>query len=150
MTDKIFSNPHHLGLIVKDMDKAIELYQSLGISPFEARKPFDRVERKSLDTVSDPGPARIKAKFADIGPIKIEMIQPLSGESLANKFLETDGEGISHLGFTVDDIDSSEAELVNRGFKLLYKSRYRNGGGIAYFDIGLGNLTIEIVQWPRD
>jgi len=95
MTEILFSKAHHVGVVVRDMDKAIERYQSLGIGPFEPSKSFDVVEREFLSKPIDAKTTRLKARFTDLGPIRLELIQPLEGNSLAQKFLETNGEGIN-------------------------------------------------------
>jgi len=151
MTDELFSKFDHIGVIVRNLDKAIEYYQSFGIGPFEPVRPFEAVERKSFGRLIDPKTARVKVKFADLGPVQLELVQPLDVESLAKDFLETKGEGVNHLGFLVDDIDKEEAELIEKGFKLLHRSRFENGGGMAYFDTGkIGGFLIELIQWPPE
>ena len=39
--------------------------------------------------------------FTDLGQIKLELVQPLEGESLQKETLERRGEGVEHLGFLV-------------------------------------------------
>ena len=151
MTEEVFSKFDHIGVIVRDMDKAIEHYQSLGIGPFEPPKPMDRIERKWLGKPLDLTTIKTSIRIADIGSIRIELKQPIEGESLEKEFLETHGEGIDHIGFTVDDIDKAEAELVGKGLKLFYRARYRNGGGAAYFDTReIGGFWVEFLQWPAE
>jgi len=48
MTEKSpFSKIDHVGILVKDLDKAIEHYQSLGIGPFQ-QIPMDTVINKTM------------------------------------------------------------------------------------------------------
>ena len=139
---------HHIGIVVRDMAKAIERYRLMGIGPFEApTNPLDVVERKFLYKPIDVSKMKLLVKFADIGLSKLELLQPLEGESLWKEFLDTQGEGLSHLGFTVDNIEREEAKLLKEGFRLLYRSKYRNGGGALYFDTGVGSAAMEIIQY---
>jgi len=150
MAEVIFSKFDHISIIVKDLDKAIEYYQSLGIGPFEPPKPVERSERQWLGKPLDLSTVKTALKIADIGPIRIELKQPIEGESLEKEFLETRGEGIDHIGFVVDDIDKAEAELVGKGQKLFYRARYKNGGGASYFDTReIGGFWTELLQWPE-
>ena len=43
-----FTRVAHIGVVVRDMDKAIAYYQSLGIGPFEPFKSIVAIERKML------------------------------------------------------------------------------------------------------
>jgi len=139
---------HHIGVVVKDVDKAVEHYQSLGIGPFQAPTPLDRVGLKINGKPVDLASIKFKVRFADMGPVRIELIQPVEGESLVKDFLETRGEGISHLGITVDNINEVEAKLVNKGFTVPYRSTYKNGGGAAYIDTDkIGGVLVEILQY---
>ena len=140
-----------MGVIVRDMDKAIEHYSSLGIGPFESLRKLLPIERKVLGKPIDPDNFRLKVRVTQMGPVQLELIQPVAGESLWKEFLETKGEGINHLGFFVDDIDKEEAKLVEKGFKVLYSSRFQSGGGATYFDTGkVGGVILELIQWPSE
>ena len=142
------SKVDHVGVIVKDIDKAIGYYELLGIGPFES---FDAVSIKktlmgnpiALDSI------KVKIKMAPLPPIKMELVQPLEGASFWWDFLQTKGEGVNHIAYEVDDIDTAEAMLVKQGYRVLYTSRFKNGGGDTYFDTGeVGGVLTELLQWP--
>ena len=142
-----FSNPDHIGVIVRDMDKAIECYEALGIGPFKALGSMERLEQRMLGKPIDVT-SLLTARMARLGPIKIELIQPFEGKSIWRDFLDTKGEGIMHVCFYVDDIDKAEAELAGKGLKELFHVRYKDGGGSAYFDTSkYGGVISEFVQW---
>jgi len=135
-----------VGIIVRDIDKAVEYYESLGIGPFETLKGVTVVERKVYGKVTED--VRLNVRVAQVGPIQIELIQPLEGKSPWMEFLKTKGEGINHLGFFVDDIEKETARLEGIGFKILCSARFENGGGAAYFDTDrVGGVLFEFVQW---
>jgi methylmalonyl-CoA/ethylmalonyl-CoA epimerase len=142
----------HIGLIVRDMDKAIEYYQSLGIGPFGSpKRPFHHVAIEVMGKPIALDSIKFNASFAPMGPVQLELIQPAEGQYFWREFLETRGEGINHLGFLVDDIDKEQAELEEKGFKVLYRSRYQKPGGAAYFDTGeVGGVLIELIQRPQE
>ena len=49
----------------------------------------------------------------------------------------------------VEDIDREEAKLVKEGIAVIYRSRFKNGGGAAIFDTGkAGGVVLELIQWP--
>jgi methylmalonyl-CoA/ethylmalonyl-CoA epimerase len=139
-----FSRIDQVGVIVKDMSKAIEYYEALGIGPF---KPLNviRTERKLYGKVVHD--VKNIVMVAQMGQVELELVQPVSGESLQMEFLKRRGEGINHLCFFVDDLDKEVANLVNRGFKLMASLKYLGGGGTAWFDTDeVGGVLFELAQ----
>jgi len=143
-----YTKVDQVGVIVRDLDRAVEYYQALGIGPFESLNvvPTDRkVYGKPADDVKN------LARVAQMGQLQFELIQPVSGESVQKESLDTKGEGISHLGFFVDDIDKEVAKLVGQGFKVISNGKFVGGGGFAYFDTDkVGGVQFELIQWPPE
>ena len=142
---------HHVGVTVRDMDKAVEYYQSLGIGTFQPEVMFDsstfadfKVNGKSPDTI-----VKLRMRCVQIGPFQLELIQPVEGKSPPKEFLNNRGEGIDHIGFTVDDLDKETDKLVKKGIKVIFSGK-RQTGGFAYFDTRkVGNIIIELVQQAK-
>ena len=144
-----FSKLDHIGVVVRDFDKTVEYYQSLGIGPFESVQGLSSVERIMRGKPIAIDSFKVKEQNARIGPVLIQVLQPVEGESIWKEFLDAKGEGVHHLGFLVDDIEKEEAELVEKGYSVLYRSRFKGGGGAAYFDTGkVGGVLFELIQWP--
>ena len=141
-----FSKVAQIGVIVRDMDKAIEYYQSLGIGPFEPLKTTS-TDRKAY---GKPAPdVKNLVRVAQMGQVQFELVQPVSGESVQKEFLEGRGEGINHLGFFVDDLDKEVAKLVEKGFKVISSGKLVGGGGFAYLDTDkVGGIMFELIQRP--
>ncbi len=148
-TEKLpFSKVDQVGVIVEDMERAVEHFQALGIGPF---KPLNVVftDRKVYGKPADN--VRHLIRVARMGQIEFELLQPASGKSVQREFLESKGEGINHLGFFVDDIEREMASLVEKGFKLISNGKFVGGGGFAYFDTDkVGGVMFELVQWPPE
>ena len=138
---------HHVGVLVADLDEAIKYYQSLGIGPFVSVKGSTIVDRM---VYGKPAPdVKNRASLGQLGPIKIDLTQPVSGKSIQREFLEKHGEGINHIAFQVDDLEKETAKLVERGFKVVSSAKFVGGGGFAYFDTDkVGGVQIELNQ-PR-
>ena len=131
---------HHIGVIVRDMDKAIEHYKSMGIVTVGREMPAVQTRQG----------AKVKARWAQMGPLLLELFQPIEGEDIQLEFLREHGEGIAHIGFTVADIDAEVDELLSNGAKLLFRIDHPTGTRIAYFDTReVGGFIIELVQ-PSD
>ena len=141
-----FTKIGHVGVTVEDMDKAVAHYQSLGIGPFEPLHTtlYDRqFHGKPADD------SRVAILVAKIGEVELELAQPVAGESVHREFMEKHGEGISHLGFYVDDLDKEVAELVAKGFEVVTSGKFVGGGGLAYLDTDKeGGVFFELIQFP--
>jgi len=127
-----FSKLHHLSVVVKNMEKAVRFYESIGMGPFEDYPPL--TEYKKLNVPDETGFLKLKFKVAQVGGIQIQLCQPGEGKSIYRDFLEKKGEGVFHLGFVVDQIDDSEAELKKMGLKILSSGRRQDGSGFSYMD----------------
>jgi len=127
-----FSELHHLMIVVKDIEKAVKYYESIGIGPFRSYPPLREYEK--LKVKDESAFYKLVMKEAQMGPIVLQLCQPGPGESIYKDFLERKGEGIQHLGFVVDDVDKDEAKLRERGFKVLSSGRRADGSGFTYFD----------------
>ena len=140
---------HHMAVVVWDMDKAVEYYQSLGIATFKPEFMLDsstyrgyEVYGKTPDTID-----KTKMMFVQIGSFQIELVQPVEGEPIYKEFLNSQGEGVHHIAFTVDDLEGETAKLVDKGIPVITRAKFPNGAGFAYFDIRkTGNVIIELIQ----
>ncbi len=127
-----FSKLHHLSVVVRNMEKAVEFYESIGIGPFEEYPPLK--EYIKLNVPDETGFFNLKFKVAQVGDIQIQLCQPGEGKSPYKDFLEKRGEGVYHLGFVVDQVDDSEAELKKLGLKVLSSGRREDRSGFSYMD----------------
>lgn len=147
MAKSSFSKLHHLAVVVRNMKEAIRFYTSIGIGPFEDYPPLK--EYTQIDVPDEVGFRNLKIKFVQIGPVQIQLIQPGEGKSLYKDFLEKKGEGVYHLGFVVDDVDDSEAELRKLGLKVLSSGRREDGSGFSYLDTaGRAGVVLLVRQSP--
>lgn len=127
-----FSKLHHLSVVVQDMEKAVKFYESIGIGPFEDYPPL--TEYIKLNVPDETGFHNLKFKIAQVGDLQIQLCQPGEGKSPYKDFLEKKGEGVYHLGFVVDQVDDSEAELRKLGLKVVSSGRRADGSGFSYMD----------------
>ncbi len=129
-----------IGVVVKDVDKTVEFFSSvLGIGPWRTVE----ATRTSEEITTGATPYRVKLAFASLGPVQIELIQVLEGETIHSQFLRARGEGLHHLGFPVSNIDDMVAELGKRGISVLQGMR----GRFAYMDTdAVGGIIVELIQ----
>ena len=77
----------------------------------------------------------MKLAFAKSGPIEIELIQVLEGETPHTEFLPEKGEGLHQLRFQVDDMDGTLAEPAKDAIRsVLYYSIPQAGMRFVYVD----------------
>jgi len=132
-----------VGVVVRDMDKAIKRLSSLGIGPFESRLlPPDREEWYR----GKPHKGSVKISMAQVGDVQLELVQPVEGKSVHKEFLDSKGEGIQHVMFAVEDFDKEVARLTKEGAIELLRAKLPGGLGIAYLDLNVGGIIIELVQ----
>lgn len=97
----------HIHIAVKDMNKAVSLFESfLGI-------------KFSKEFVSEE--LKIISRLASIGPVGIELIQATSPDSEIAKFVERRGEGVQAISLKVPNIDEAVAEAEARGVRAVYR-----------------------------
>lgn len=95
----------HIGIAVKSIENANQIYTSLlGASPYK------------MEEVKSEG---VKTSFFKIGNNKIELLEAINPDSPIAKFIEKRGEGVHHIAFAVDDIQSEIVRLKNEGFIVL-------------------------------
>jgi len=143
---------HHVAIVVWDMEKAVDYYESMGVGTFRPEFMLDsstytdyEVYGKTPDTID-----KTRMRMVEIGSCLIELVQPLEGEPIYYEFLNSKGEGAHHVAYTVDDLDAEAAKLAERGIPIITRVRMPNGGGFAYFDTGkVGGLLTELIQQAR-
>ena len=131
---------HHIGIVVRDLEKAVENYKALGI-----------VDKISDPFVAEGKKAKLIGCFMRIGSLNIELWEPVRGDTVQQEFLDEFGEGINHVAFTVDDYDSEFKKMFEeKGFPLIFGSKPPIGprGGGAYFDTRKENhnVIIELIS----
>ena len=95
----------HIGIAVKDLDAANEIYKKvLGAEHYKTAT----VDREGVST-----------SFFKVGESKIELLAATRPDSPISKFIEKRGEGIHHMAFYVDDIKAEIERLKKEGFRLL-------------------------------
>lgn len=95
----------HIGIAVKDIEKSNELFSNL----------FGESHYK-VEEVESEG---VKTSFFQVGINKIELLEATKSDSPIAKFIEKKGEGIHHIAFDVDDIETEIKRLKNCGFTVL-------------------------------
>lgn len=119
MDEQLFRNLIQVGMVVSDLDKTLEAFQSLlGIGPFRiAEYPPAGEENCLREYQGKPADFTAKFCFFHFGNIELEVIQPLSGDSIWSDFLREHGPGLHHLKFSMDRLEPARRQLEEHGFR---------------------------------
>ena len=123
----------HVGIVVKDLDKAIKVYsEALGLK---------------VEAIEEMKEVQAKLAFLPVGDGFIELIEPI-GPGKYQDFLREHGEGFNHICLKVTDIDKALEEV---GKKLNLRDKKPRPGGvgsrIAYLDPkDVFNVETELVE----
>ncbi|MCX5999704.1 MAG: VOC family protein [Chloroflexi bacterium] len=140
--------PDQVCIVVKDVDMAIQYYTSVfGLGPFEVMES----STKNMSYRGWTGTCRLKTAFAQWGPIELELIEVLEGETPHSEFIKEKGEGLHHLRFQVDDLEATLAELAKGGIEPVWKHNYvRAGVSFAYLNSDqIGGAMFELIEDRR-
>lgn len=96
---------HHVGVAVADLQRSIELYQSLFDAELVHRA---RNEKEGLE-----------AAFLRVGDTELELMSPTREDSPVGKFVARRGPGLHHVAYAVSDIENSLAEAREAGLELI-------------------------------
>ena len=99
------SHIEHIGIAVKNLEKAIDYYEKiLGLNCY------------AIEEVKDQ---KVKTAFFKIGETKIELLESTDEEGPIGKFIAKKGEGIHHMAFAVKNIDQTLDEVEQNGVRLI-------------------------------
>ena len=106
MVKTLFEGIHHVGIAVKNMDEALEIFQKkLGLK---------------LEKITIVEDQKVKsAMLSSGGETKIELLEPTSQDSPVGRFLEKRGEGIHHIALKVKGIEELLKRLKDEGLNLV-------------------------------
>ena len=144
------SELYQVGLVVRDLEKSIEHYQNtLGIGPWEVIN-VDSSIISDMTYHGRPVQHRFRAALTMVGPMQLELIQPVEGDNIFSDFLREHGEKVHHLGHVrVGNLSEAIETWEKEGFPCLQSGR-SPGGGYAYMDtIKALGVIIELLEMPE-
>ncbi len=106
----------HIGIAVKNLDESVKYYQdAFGLKCYL----IEEVKEQNVRTA-----------FFNVGGTKIELLESTTPDGPIGKFIEKKGEGVHHIAFAVNNIDSSLTELSNKGIQLIDKQSKKGAEGL--------------------
>jgi methylmalonyl-CoA/ethylmalonyl-CoA epimerase len=86
----VFGRIDHIGVAVEDLDEALSTYERLFGAEVEHRA-----------TVPDQG---VEAAAVLLGDGRVELLEPLEGDTPVGRFLAKRGPGMHHVAYAVEDV----------------------------------------------
>jgi methylmalonyl-CoA/ethylmalonyl-CoA epimerase len=122
-----------IGIIVKDVEKTASAYAGVFGIPRPAVVPIADDSFANTTYHGQASQAKGKAAFFDLGPVQMELIEPLGAPSTWEEFLRTNGEGIHHIAFKTQDMGAAREFLASKGMETVQHGGW-DGGQYAYVD----------------
>ena len=95
----------HIAIAVKNLDESINFYENtFGLKCYLVEEVVDQ---------------KVRTAFFNVGGTKIELVESTDSQGTIAKFIEKHGEGIHHIAFAVNDVESSLKEMESKGIKLI-------------------------------
>jgi methylmalonyl-CoA epimerase len=124
----------HLGIAVKSLTAAKEIYEKLGLSI----SGEETVEHEQVRLVMVP-----------IGDSRLELLEATSENSAIARFIAKRGEGLHHVCLRVPDLQTAVTRLKRDGVRLVSEEIKTGAGGRKYVFVhpsSAGGVLLELVE----
>ncbi|MBC8394481.1 MAG: methylmalonyl-CoA epimerase [Deltaproteobacteria bacterium] len=105
----------HLGIAVKSIDDGKNFWTGILGLEFEGT---ETVEEQKVTTA-----------FFPVGESEVELLESTADDGPVAKYIEKRGEGIQHVAFRVENIETALAELKEKGIRLIDETPRKGAGG---------------------
>ena len=122
-----------VALVVRDIKRMAKTYADVFGMDVPSVRITDTEDISHIRYRGAPTQARAKLAFFDMGGLSLELIEPVGGPSTWKEFLDEHGEGVHHIAFRIQGMDSVLAYLDGKGISTVQRGDY-TGGRYAYVD----------------
>jgi methylmalonyl-CoA/ethylmalonyl-CoA epimerase len=102
--------------------KPVKAINHIGIAvlSIEAQRPFyEQTLGAVFEGVEEVADQKVLVGFFRLGDVRLELLEPSDPSSTIASFLDKKGEGLHHVAYTVEDIESRIAELKQSGVRMI-------------------------------
>jgi hypothetical protein len=132
MREPAFSETLQIGIVVRDLDTAMQTYlDDYGIGPWEIVE-FHAGDAEALHEHGRPVDRSWRLATAMVGTVQWELIEPLDGESDYARFLAEKGGGVHHIAVAPTNYDQTLAHIAERGKAAVLSGTFGPGIRVAY------------------
>ncbi|MBE9140209.1 VOC family protein [Nodosilinea sp. LEGE 07088] len=139
-------------IVTRDHQRTMAGLVKLGIGPWRIYT-FDETTVAEQTYRGKSAKYAIKVCFAKAKNVIWEIMQPLSGSTIFQEFLDRHDEGIHHIAFNCDDRpwEARIQEFKSRGFHLIQSGIWMGQNAFAFFDTESETTTVfETYCFPTD
>jgi len=150
--DAFLGKAIEIAIVTRNVKTTMQGLSRLGLGPWRSYT-FTPENTSNQTYRGEPSPFVMRVCFAQLGDMIWELIQPLSGRTIFQEFLDRHGEGIHHIAFDCNGIPFSArlAEFERRGFKLSQGGSWMGTNHFAFFETESAATTcIETYEFPAD
>ncbi len=134
-----------IGYVVEDLSNSMPHYEAL-YGPFETYETVLEGAEFRGELVT----CKLKIATNNSGPIEIELIEVMEGETPHREHLRRHGEGPQHVRFRIDGIEAKIAELEDAGYRSIFFKRFGPDTAFSYLESPneMGGALIELLEMP--
>lgn len=142
-----------IAFVVEDLDATVEAYwKNFGIGPWHfytyGAPLVKRMTRRGV-----PADYKMRVALSYFGPMRVELIEQVEGDTVYADFIRDHGYGIHHLGILVEDMDEALAQAREAGFAMTMDGAGFGADGdghYAYLDTeAYIGTTLELISRPK-
>ena len=130
-----------VGFVVKNLEDAIACYRPI----FGEFTTMDAPDME-WDYRGKQETSSLRLAFARSGEVEIELIQWISGHTPHKEFLDQGREGMHHIRFPVEQLESRVKEAEVLGYRSIWYKRFSETVAAAYLERPGDPLIIEFFE----
>jgi methylmalonyl-CoA/ethylmalonyl-CoA epimerase len=129
----------HLGIAVRSISDSLKFYtDALGL------------EVEGRETVESEG---VHVALIPVGESRIELLEPVSEDTVVGRFIAKRGEGLHHISYEVEDLEGKIEALKAQGVRFLegYPKRGAEGKLVAFLHPASANgVLVELSEKVKE
>lgn len=142
-----------VAIVVKNLEQTVKnLVHRFGCGPWHFYT-YGKPLVKRMTRRGKPCEYRMKVALGYIGPMRVELIEPLEGDTVYKEFVEKHGYGVHHLGVLTENMRESLDRAAGCGLAMTMDGAGfgpDGDGHYAYLDTeDLIGTTIELIERPK-
>lgn len=130
-----FSGIDHIGIAVKNLEKAIDVWQDVLSIP--------------LSGIEEVPSQEVRVAVFKVGDSRIELVEATSPNSPIAKFIAKQGEGVHHIALRTKECSTVLQTLHGKGISLIDKTSRKGAGNSRIGFVhpkSLGGVLLEITE----
>ena len=124
MPEPSFTQVMQIGIVVPDLEAAIRAWEEgYGIGPWSVFE-LGPGDSKGVQVDGEPAEWAARAATAMVGPVMLELIEPVDEDDMFARFLAERGPGVHHVAMKTPDYDGTVAAETAKGRELILTGEF--------------------------